>query len=227
MVTTHEKVNNQPAAHALLRAAHDNGYRFPAGFPGFTSTIEVVESTAETTQKIAGTVTVSGPRATTLTTEATGDLATWAEREVASIASHRWPTPYEEGDGRWTLTTEDDPENALGQLIVVHDDPFTSRYRVRNGSITQVIRTMGPTSFTISMQQHQPAAGGTTLPAAYTVSFWDASGRLTRTDSYSDTYTTVDGATLPAGRRVLTATDDGFVGRDLTLSDIKLLDTSE
>lgn len=220
MVTAEAPPVNDAKAHELLRAAHDGSYRFPQGFQGFVADIEVSESTADSTTGFTGQVTVSGARETKLEAADGGELATWAEREVASMAGHRWPIPYEEGDGRWTLATEGE-EGVLGQLIVVHDDPFGSRYRVLNGSISQVVRNMGPTTFTISMQQHVPASDGSLLPAAFTVSFWE-NGKLTRTDTYADVFTEVEGVPVPASRRVLTATDEGIVGRQLKLSNIRL-----
>ncbi len=224
MTSSTADVANETAAHEILRAAHDQGYRFPAAFAGFTANVRTTETTPAATSTLAGTVTVTGPRATELETDSPGDLATWTRQEIASMAGHRWNTPYAEGDGRWTLTLEDDADSVLGQTVIVHDDPFSSRYRVREGRIAQVIRTMGTTSFTISIQRHLPAADGLFLPADFTVSYWDTeSGRLTRTDSYTDTYAEIDGVSLPRGRRVLTATDAGFVGREFVLTDVRLL----
>lgn len=50
-----------------------------------------------------------------------------------------------------------------------------------------------------------------------------ARGALSRTDAYRDTYTEVDGVPLPAVRRVVTASDDGLVARQLRLSDLRIL----
>lgn len=139
------------------------------------------------------------------------------------MAGHRWGTPYEQGDGRWTLTVANESEHPLGRLITVHDDPFKSSYRVRDGRITQVNRSMGPMSFTISMQSHTPANDGKQLPETFTVTFWDGrNGRLTRSDIYTDRYESVGGVTLPAERRVLSAKDAGITGREIRLSNWKL-----
>lgn len=224
MTSSTAVVANEAAAHDLLRAAHDAGYRFPANFAGFTADARATETTDAGTSTITGTVTVSGPRATELETAGGNDLANWTRQEIASMAGHRWNTPYAEGDGRWTLTLADDADSVLGQTVVVHDDPFSSRYRVRDGRIAQVIRTMGATSFTISIQRHLLTADGRALPADFTVSYWDTeAGRLTRTDSYADTYADIDGVSLPLGRRVVTASDDGFVGRQFELTDVRML----
>lgn len=213
------EVTNDPAAHDTLRAAQANAYRFPVGFGGFTATISH-ESTGETAD---GTVTVNGPRAIEVDLMASETALGWVQREISSMAGHRWPSDYDQGDGRWPLTLEDDG-NPLGARIVLQGDQFSSSYRVRDGRISQVNRRMGPMRFTIHIQSHQPLSDGRTLPGTFTVSFWDlASGRLTRSDVYTDHYVEVDRTWLPASRRVVTTSDDGIVARAFSLSDYRLL----
>jgi hypothetical protein len=219
-------VRNDPNAHDALRAAHDGGYRFPEGFHGFTAAVAVTEIQADGAEvrRGAGSVTIGGPRAIELALDG-DDLASWVRGELASMAGHRWPTPYEQADGRWTLSIGVETASPLGRLITVHDDPFQSAYRLRDGRISQVIRTMGGTRFTITIQGHTPTDDGRVLPATFTVSYWDtAEGRLTRADAYTDRYAVIDGVWLPRSRRVVTATDAGFVARELALSDVAVLD---
>lgn len=217
-------VANEPEAHDVLRTAHDGGYRFPIGFKGFSADLSVSEGTPDGVSHLAGSVIVGGPRAIEVDASGPDALAAFAKQELASMAGHRWPTPYEESDGRWTLTIEEETGNPLGRLVTVHDDPFRSSYRLRDGRIVQVIRQMGPTRFTISIQDHTPTTDGRVLPAEFTVTYWNLeSGRLTRADAYTDRYAVVDGVSVPGNRRVLTATDDGFVAREMTLSNVELL----
>lgn len=225
MSTTAERttdVSNDPNAHEVLKEAHYGSYRFPAEFAGFTADFTAAEGGKDGFTVVSGSLEVSDPR-TIAVSGAEGDLAEFVKKEVGSMAGHRWGTPYEQGDGRWTLTIADESEHPLGRLITVHDDPFKSSYRVRDGRITQVNRSMGPMSFTISMQSHTPATDGKQLPETFTVTFWDGrSGRLTRSDIYTDRYESVGGVTLPAERRVLSAEDDGITGREIRLSNWKL-----
>lgn len=214
-------VANDPAAHELLRVAHERGYRFPEGFGGFSATVVLSTDAA----MVEGSVAVRAPRDLMLDLDASEEDAGWVRQEIASIAGHRWPTPYEQSDGRWTLTLGDDAGNPLGQSIKVHDDPFDSGYRVRDGKISQVLRKMGTMRFTITMLDHQPAIDGRLLPSLFTVTFWDTeSGRLTRSDAYTDSYVVVDGVTVPSYRRVVTFKDSGQSVRELTLSNHKLLE---
>ena len=208
-------VANDPAAHAVLRAAHDAGYRFPAGFAGFAAEVGYRHDVATA----AGRVAVRAPRDLDLAIALDEADAGWLRQELASIAGHRWPTAYEAADGRWTLTLDGAADHPLGQLVLVHDDPFHSSYRVRDGRISQVHRQMGPTRFTITILAHQTTADGRALPSSFTVAYWDvASGRLTRSDAYSDRYVVASGMMLPAGRRVVTFDDGGQTVRELSLT---------
>ncbi len=221
--TTDAPVRNDQEAHALLRDAHAGAYRFPEGFAGFEAGLTFTQDGQTTT----GTVRVRGPRAIELeSAEGLDEVALgWLRQELGSMAGHRWSAPYEAGDGRWTQTLGPDDGHPLGRQVLIHDDPFASSYRVRDGRIGQVNRQMGSTRFTITIQGHQTLADGRTLPAAFSVAFWDAEqGRLTRADVYADRYATVNGVELPAARRVATASDDGLTVRELVLSDHRLLD---
>jgi hypothetical protein len=83
---------------------------------------------------------------------------------------------------------------------------------------------MGPTRFSINIHEHSQTADGRTLPAVFTVAFWDtAQGRLTRADEYLDRYVEVQGVQLPAERRILRVEDDGISLRKMTLSDHTML----
>ncbi|MFN8663006.1 MAG: DUF3386 family protein [Thermomicrobiales bacterium] len=219
-MTATVQVTNQPQAHAALQAAHEGGYRFPADFAGFSAEVQV-EHDGETQN---GRVTLRSPREIEIDLEADEETLGWLRQELGSMAGHRWPTPYAESDGRWTLTLEARAGDPLGDLIRVHDDPFNSSYRVRDGRITQVNRQMGPTRFSINIHEHTETADGRTLPAVFTVAFWDsAQGRLSRTDEYLDRYVEVAGVQLPAERRILRVEDDGISVRKLTLSGHTLL----
>lgn len=215
-------ITNDPAAHALLRTAHAGAYRFPEGFAGFAASLVYAEDGTTS----AGTIQVRGPRDVSVElggkpTEAALD---WLRQELGSMAGHRWPAPYAAGDGRWTQTLGPADDHPLGRLVLIHDDPFDSSYRVRDGRIAQVNRRMGTTRFTITIQGHQELADGRTLPSAFMVAFWDTErGRLTRADVYADRYLDVDGIQLPKARRVATAGDDGWTVRELVLSDHRFL----
>jgi hypothetical protein len=223
MVAVTADAQNDPGAHVALRAGHEVGYRFPEGFHGFSGTVHVSTCMPDgAVEQDHGSVTVGGAHATEVDGFTSGDIADWAKGELRSMAGHRWPTPYAEADGKHTLTLRAEPGNPLGDYIKVHDDRFDSAYRVQNDRISQVIRTMGPMTFTITIQQHQTVPDGRVLPEHFTVNNWKE-GRLARTDMYKDVYRETDGVWTPAMRRVVTAADDGFTTRQLEVTDVSLL----
>ena len=191
----------------LLRRAHDAGYRFPQGFAGFTATVRtgagdsgrlVVRSRTEIELTFAG---------------EPSDDASWVRDEVASIVSHRWPSGYDEGDGRWA-------KRADGELVTILDDPFDSAYKLRDNVISEVHRTVGSARFVIVVSERLRTADGRHLPTHFTVFHWDTgTGQLNRADHFTDSYTVVGGVYLPEQRRVVSASDEGLVTRVLELAD--------
>jgi hypothetical protein len=191
----------------LLRRAHEAGYRFPPGFTGFSATLR-------TSAGDSGRVTVTDRTSVEVSVDGDpSDEVAWARDEIASIVSHRWPTTYDDGDGRWAKRSD-------GETVTILDDPFDSAYRVRDNHISEVHRTVGDARFVISVSERVRTADGRHLPSHFTVFHWGtATGRLTRADHFVDEYVTVGGVYLPARRQVVSATDAGLVTRVLELSD--------
>lgn len=223
MATTTERgapTTNDPAAHALLRGAHEATYHFAPDFGGFRAALELSHDAGAA----AGTVEVRSPREIALAVAADEEALAWARQELGSLVGHRWDAPYEAGDGRYTQTLGPDDGHPYGQLVRLHDDRFASSYRVRDGQIAQVNRRMGAMRFTIHIQERRAAGANRTLPTHFTVTYWDAErGRLVRGDTYRDRYVEVDGVPLPASRLVVTASDDGLAYRRLELTGHELL----
>lgn len=210
---------NDPAAHELLRGAHQAGYRFPDGFPGFRAALQFTNDQGS----ISGTVEVYAPNQITLDLDADEAARNWVLQEMASIVGHRWAASYEQQDGRYNLTLEPG-EHPLGQLIRFSGDRFSSAYRVRDGRLSQINRGMGKIRFTINLLEHAQMDDGRTVPTAFAVTYWDtADGRLLRADAYTDRYVPVDGVSLPALRRVITATDDGLMVQEMVLTGHEIL----
>lgn len=212
------------AAHAILKDAHGRSYRFPEGFHGFTADVTITRAAGDEVTTASGTATVAGPRAIQVALAGDEALAGWVKQELASMAGHRWPTSYEESDGRYELTLGEDSDHPLGPELTFQNDPFSSAYRVVDGAISQVTRSMGPMRFTITMLRHEPAADGRALPSEFTVSYWNTKeGRLVRADGYRDRYTEVDGVSVPAERTVITAEDGGFTTHRMAIANVRLL----
>ncbi|MCA9834303.1 MAG: DUF3386 family protein [Thermomicrobiales bacterium] len=211
-------ITNQPEAHELLRNAHEKSYRFPKTFAGFSADIEVF-ATGVTAR---GSVDITGPRYYTLDIDAPSDLVDWVKSQLGSMVGHRWARSYDEGDGKYDMVLEEDGD-PRGALVRQLNDPFTSSYRVRDNAISVVNRTMGSTSFSISMQTHVQASDGRSLPEAFTVSYRNTeTNTLERSEIFRDTYGVVDGVDVPLERRVSLSDGNGVTERMFKLSNIKL-----
>lgn len=214
-------VENDPAAHELLRSAHRTSYRFPDQFSGFAATAAYSRDDSSA----VGSVEVRGPRDIDVAIDVDVRESDWIRQELGSMAGHRWPTSYEAGDGRWSVTLGPDEQYPLGRLVEMHDDPFDSSYRILHQRIGQVNRRMGDTRFSITIQSHVEVANDQTLPCTFTVTFWDQGlDRMTRSSIYTDRYVAVDGIFLPGSRRVVSMDDEGPTARELTLTSHRLLD---
>jgi hypothetical protein len=205
-----------------MRAAHDRGYRYPEGFGGFEADLVLTHGS----KTAGGRVRIGGPRAVELDLDAGEDELGWLRRELGSMVGHRWHLPYEQADGANTLMLGPDDGNPLGRFIDVLGDRFDSSYRVLDGEISQVNRAMGRVRFSIQIQARVDGPHGASLPAHFTVFYWDVvSGRLTRADIYRDVYETVDGIALPASRQIISAGDEGITTRRFELRGHRLLES--
>lgn len=205
----------------MLAEAHASAYRFPAAFGGFAATVAMTGPG----WRAAGSLTARSPSEVEVALDAAeDDERAWAARELTSLVAHRWHQPYDAGDGRYPKETDVGDGHPLGRLVRLVGDPHASSYRVLDGQVSMVERHMGPMRFCIVIHQRMPAPDRTAVPTSFTVAYWNATtGALTRTDAYCDAYTEVDGVLLPAGRRVVTASDDGLVARQLRLSGHSIL----
>ncbi len=214
-------IQDDPQARALLQGASARSYKLPRGFTGFTARVvaqlDDLQSQGDTTIYTPHHVQVR-------LLDSTAQL--WAERELQSMIGHRWPTPFEERDGRYVLTMDPSP-HPLGTRIDLHGDPLQSYYRVRDGHITQVYRVMGEQCFTIQIIATHSLPDERYVPTHFTVVFRDhTTQRIVSSSTYSDQYRNVGNCYLPRSRRVLSHDSDGTHAYELHLSDHRLLDAS-
>ena len=204
----------------LLGEAHASAYRLPADFPGFAATL----SMAGAGWRVLGSLRATGPDRVEVAVDAPEAEQAWAARELTSMVAHRWHQPYDAADGRRPKATDGEVDHPLGRLVRLIDDQYSSSYRVLDGHVSVVERHMGPMRFCIVVHERAPAPDRRSVPSTFTVTYWNAAtGALSRTDAYRDVYSEVEGVLLPAGRRVVTASDDGLVARHLRLSDLRVL----
>lgn len=211
--------DGDPAAYALLKQAHDNRSAFPASLSGLTADVAVNDNGAEFTGALTynttGDVTLHLSGASTETQQ-------WAHDELESALAHRRSEDFAHGDGSHAITFAPDDHSPLGRKVLLNDG-MNSSYRVKDGRLTEVNRSMGPMNFTITMMADRTVDGDRYLPSQFIVTYFAPGGAIQRVDAFTDEYARVAGAWVPSYRRVVTAEKGGFTTRSIALSHVKLL----
>jgi len=193
------KVSDEPKARELLRQAFENTYRWTKEFKGFSADLTVVDNG----KSFSGNVTVQTPQEVNLSLPDEA-LQTWAQGQIGMMAVHRGPRQFEESDGRYVLTLGGDDHNPLGQLLLIHGDGLKSKYRIRNGQITQINRSMGPVRFTINVEDSLKTLNGKHLTTRYTVFYFNPQDHsIKQVESYTDHHAIIDTLYLPGKRRII------------------------
>lgn len=183
----------------LLHAVHQMRETWDERFPGFFAQIRVEQDgrSAEGTVRVSA----SGEVEVKLSDS---QLQAAAESLVRSIVAHRRPVAP-----NYTPTFAPADPHPQGRAILLNDQN-ESLYRIANGQIRQVNRTMGDSRFTIDILRNTLVEGGRYLPAAFTVTYREGkTGKLQRVQSVADRYERVGQYYLPAERRVVTASQEG------------------
>lgn len=142
------------------------------------------------------------------------------------IAVHRGPRTFEESDGKYTLTMQDDG-HPLGSRLDIHGS--NSFYRLKNDRITQINRKMAhpgmpPFAFTINVEDSAVTRDGKNLTTRYTVYYFSPeSGKLNNVESFTDTHVRIGESDLPATRRIISFENGEVIVKNLTFTNHKLL----
>lgn len=214
-------VADDPHARELLRRAFERTARWQADFKGFTADLTVNVNGKET----RGPVMVKGPREVTVQL---GDpeVQKWAQEQLGMIAVHRGPRSFEESDGKYSLTMEEDG-HPFGTKLTIHGS--NSFYRIKNDRITQINRKMAhpgmpPFAFTINVEESTVTPEGKNLTTRYTVYYYSPTdNKLTNVESFTDTHVRVGASDLPATRRIISFEHGHVMVKHLTFTNHTLL----
>ena len=218
---TPSPVSDDPQARALLQKAFESTARWPKDFKGFTADLTVNVNGKET----SGPVIVKGPREVSVQLS-DGDTQKWAQEQLGMIAVHRGPRSFEESDGKYSLTMEEDG-HPFGTKLHIHGS--NSFYRIKDNRITQINRKMAhpgmnPFAFTINVEESAVTQDQKNLTTKYTVYYYSPTdGKLTNVESFTDTHVRIGSSDLPATRRIITYENGGVVVKNLTFRNHKLL----
>ena len=214
-------VADDPQARDLLRRAFERTARWPKDFTGFTADLTVNVNGKET----SGSVIVKGPREVSVQLD-NGEIQKWVQEQLGMIAVHRGPRSFEESDGKYSLTMEEDG-HPFGTKLNIHGS--NSFYRVKDNRITQINRKMAhpgmnPFAFTINVEESATTQDQKNLTTKYTVYYYSPTdGKLTNVESFTDTHLRVGSSDLPATRRIITYEEGQVIVKNLTFTNHKLL----
>jgi Protein of unknown function (DUF3386) len=214
-------VADDPRARDLLRRAFEATARWPKDFQGFTADLTVNVNGNETN----GSVLVKSPREVSVQLS-DGDIQKWAQEQLGMIAVHRGPRSFDEADGKYTLTMEEDG-HPLGVKVTIHGS--NSYYRLKDNRITQIKRKMAhpgmnPFAFTINVEESAVTKDQKNLTTKYTVYYYSPTdGTLTNVESFTDTHIRIGACDLPATRRIITYEGKQVVVKYLNFTNHSLL----
>lgn len=214
-------VADDPRARDLLRRAFEATARWPKDFQGFTADLTVNVNGKETN----GSVIVKSPREVSVQLT-DGDIQKWAQEQLGMIAVHRGPRSFDESDGKYTLTMEED-SHPLGVKLTIHGS--NSYYRLKDNRITQINRKMAhpgmnPFAFTINVEESAVTKDQKNLTSKYTVYYYSPTdGTLTNVESFTDTHVRVGACDLPATRRIITYEGKQVVVKHLNFTNHSVL----
>jgi hypothetical protein len=214
-------VADDPHARELLRRAFENTARWQPDFKGFTADLTVNVNGKET----SGPVMVKSPREVSVQLS-DGDVQKWAQEQLGMIAVHRGPRSFEESDGKYTLTAEEDG-HPFGTKLNIHGS--NSFYRLKNNRITQINRKMAhpgmtPLAFTINVEESAVTQDQKNLTTKYTVYYYSPTdGKLNNVESFTDTHVRIGASDLPATRRIISFENGQVIVKSLTFTNHRLL----
>jgi hypothetical protein len=208
------------SATELMRQAREARATWDDAFPGFTADLAVMADD----QSIRGRVTVSAQGKVELEGPA-GPALQWAKERLQSDIMHRKAdaSPFT-AEAEFA---EEDGKNPLGRLIRIKDDKMSSSFRVREGQILEVNRTMRDTAFSIKVLVTEKNPEGKVLPSVFTVTYWDGQSRaLQKVETYHVTSTRLGRYDLPGSTTQVISENKGAPVRRLVLSNHRLAGTS-
>jgi uncharacterized protein DUF3386 len=214
-------VTDDPTARTLLRQAFERTARWQPDFRGFSADLIINVDGKEW----KGSLTVKAPREVSVQLP-DPDVEKWAKDQIGMIAVHRGPRSFEESDGKYSLTLEEDA-HPFGPKLIIHGS--NSFYRLKDNRITQINRKMAhpgmtPFAFTINVEESALTQDNKNLTTKYTVYYYSPEdGKLNNVESFTDTHVRVGSSDLPASRRIISYENGKVVVRSLTFSAHKLL----
>ncbi len=204
---------NTGSAAELLRSAREARAVWD-DFPGFTADLVVQYNDEQATGKVV--ISADGDVILKVPSFAGSE---WLQTYLESVVQHRMPGDPEGETVRYAGEPDGHP---LGRKIALGDGEQDSVYRIGQDVVREVNRRAGPGRFTISVLEVQRNQEGKYLPVYYTMTFWNAAGKVTSTSTTQDSWVRVGGFDLPRHTLQVTTGDDRHEVKLLKFSNHEL-----
>ena len=215
-----DECQDDPEARNLLRQAFDNTARWQEPFPGFWAHVKVHMNG----KNLDGIVEIKHARDVKVSLP-DEHVKQWVQNQLAMIAAHRVPRNFDDSDGKYVLTVEPEDAHPLGPKLLIHGDGFNSFYRIKEGRLTQINRTMSGGAFTINVEESFRTLEGRYLTTKYSVYFRSPDGKeLKNVESITDSHVRIGSSDLPASRRIISFEDGNVLVNTLCLEGHQLFD---
>jgi hypothetical protein len=193
------EVKADPAAYSMFRDACRARYYFPKNFAGFTA--DIVANDNGKVARGAIYYDVNGSADLDMKDDP-GFTEAWAVESIAHTIGHRVGEDFCQEYGRYPLTFGKDDHSPMGRQVLFNDLQKSS-YRIRDGRITEVERTINNERRIITILEEEPVGEGRFLPHHFTVSYFDAKSQdLKRTEAYTEEYKQVDDIWFLSWKRI-------------------------
>ncbi|MGC9502845.1 DUF3386 family protein [Baaleninema sp.] len=204
-----------PSATQLFQEAYSNRYTWDADFPGYSATVLVQSGDASE----RGTVLVEADLNVSVYDIEDTDLRDFVKGQLQMEVIHRRRLPFEEihGDALFDLEGIDNSGAAIVREVGNEANAF---YRVKDGVITQVNRTLEGVKVTVDTLETRDTPQGIVV-TQFQTQFRDPTvGTVLEQERVSDRYTQLAGYYVLAERsieQVPESTVDEFVMPDISL----------
>jgi hypothetical protein len=213
---------NDPAARAFLRDAEERSASWN-GFPGFSAEISVYwegkvhKGSAVVAQDAKVKVEVGDP-----------DARKWAASVLTSIAATSRRKDFETRYKDVGVVFGKDDHHPQGQLVETHGDPYKAKFRILDGEVRIIERTVGEELVILNILSIERDSEDRKRARSFVVNYFDKkSGNLLRSEAIRDRRIILDGYVLPeawkefAGGRGGARTQAIFLTKHILLPEVK------
>lgn len=210
---------DNPEARKILQDAFNLTWRWPAGFSGFSSGIEVFEKNG----KSEGRLEVDSGGKVHLEIKPAA-LQPWLQGQLEMLVVHRKGRTFDESDGKHVLALGPEDQHPYGRVIRIYGDGMNSFYRIKDKRIRQINRGNKRVQFTINVEESRETSDGRFLTTRHTVFYFNpANGSLRTVECFSDEHRELEGIYLPAARTVNLVEGDQVLTRRILFNDHQIV----